>query len=115
MCGCACFFGRVVSKGDQKNKSKQFIFEFVSEHSGLGWGVGWGLGLGVEEVPENQHEYEKVKKKKKQTQRTQIYKYVFFEIRGDLLKNWTAQRLGVYCGIMKKSDKKVIQTIAQRK
>ena len=30
------------------------------------------------------------------------------ELWGDFLKNWKAQRLDVYCGIIKKNGKKVI-------
>ena len=37
------------------------------------------------------------------------------ELWGDFLKQMRAQRLGVYCGIMKKSDKNVVQNMAQRK
>ena len=37
-------------------------------------------------------------------------------MRSDFLKKWRAQRLGVYCGIMKKkSNKQLRQQMAQRK
>ena len=34
---------------------------------------------------------------------------------GDSLKNWRAQRLGVYRGFMNKCDKHCIENMAQRK
>ena len=38
-----------------------------------------------------------------------------FLMRGDVLKHRRAQRLGIYYGIMKTSDKNVVYKIAQRK
>ena len=65
-------------------------------------------------APANQQLYEKVKKKTP-TQRTKCFEHLFLETWGDFLKNWRAQRLGVYRGFMKKGDKHIIQNITQRK
>ena len=62
----------------------------------------WPGGGGV---PENQRKYEKVKKANEQHNHK---RNICFEMWGDFLKKRRAQRLGVYCGIMKTSDNNVV-------
>ena len=68
---------------------------------------------GGEGVPENQHEYNKFKKRNAKNPNEKTFGS--YEIRCDFFKKRRVQRLGVYCGIMKNSDAKVVYKIAQRK
>ena len=82
--GVCVFFARVGTKGIKK-QAKRMSFEPLSAHIGLG-GRQW--------LPENQQHYQEVK--------TTANANVSFEMWGSFLKIWRAQRLDVYCGIMKK-------------
>ena len=62
------------------------------------------VAQGGRRVSENQRTTEKVIIL---TRRTKIRKTICFEMWGDFLKNWRAQRLDVKCGIIKKSDKQL--------